>query len=158
MEMKKSVVQTGILCAVLLISACSTNSTLPAKYPSETECLGDLADGSYRMRAWGAGLNKLDAVQMAQKKAVQDVLFKGITRGQRGCLPMPVLPAPNARADHEAYFNDFFSDSGDYKKYIQVEKVLQAYKVAGAKEVVAAVQVRVQLADLRKDVQKKVKD
>lgn len=135
-------------------SACTTVGTLPAKYPSNTECLGDLADGSYRLRAWGAGLNKIDALQMAQKRAVQDVLFKGITRGQRGCDPMPLLPAPNARSKNQAFFDAFFSDSGDYKKYIQIEKALALHKVAGSREVVASVQVRLNLASLRKDIQK----
>ena len=71
----------GIACA-----ACAgTNGTLNSTAIGETECLDDLLDGHIRLRAWGNGLNQLDATQMAQKSAVRDVLFKGVTTGKSDC-------------------------------------------------------------------------
>jgi hypothetical protein len=139
----------GIACA-----ACAgTNGTLNSTAIGETECLDDLLDGHIRLRAWGNGLNQLDATQMAQKSAVRDVLFKGVTTGKSNCQLPPVLPAPNVREKNADFFEAFFRDGGDYKKYVQVEKVAGLYRIAGSKQFAAKVQVRVALSTLRKDMQ-----
>ncbi len=140
--------------ALLTVWSCATTTTLPANYPAETECLGDNLDGTIRLRAWGSGLSKPDAIQRAQKQAIQEVLFRGITKGQGGCPVIPILTMPNARAKHAAYFDDFFADSGDYKTYVTVEKVTGMYNIAGQKQLVARVQLRVDVAQLKKAMQK----
>lgn len=86
----------------------------------ETECLGVEEDGSQTVRAWGLGRNKSDAVEQAKKNAVSDVIFKGIKAGVAGCNMRPLLSEVNAREKYEDYFNIFFMDGGEYKKYISM--------------------------------------
>ncbi|MBE6333106.1 MAG: hypothetical protein E7070_12580 [Bacteroidales bacterium] len=84
----------------------------------ETECLGTEGDGSVTLRAWGTGRNRADAVEQAKKNAVYDVIFKGITAGVSGCDPRPLVTEVNARERYEEYFNRFFTDGGEYTKFV----------------------------------------
>ena len=84
----------------------------------ETECLGVEGDGSQTLRAWGFGKNKHDALEQARKKAVSDVIFNGIKAGVAGCNTRPLITEINARERYEDYFDRFFADNGDYKKYV----------------------------------------
>ena len=60
------------------------------------------------------------------EKLYEEVLFKGITAGDTECSAYPIVDAPNARQKHEDYFNKFFKDSGNFKKYVdEVDKDLR---------------------------------
>jgi len=104
------------LCA--LIMSCNTSNRLGAHYTYETECLGTELDGSYTLRAWGVGRNKVDAMEQARKNAVRDVIFKGITKGKNDCQVKPILMEVNAYDKYRDYFNKFFADHGAYDKYV----------------------------------------
>lgn len=88
-------------------------------YSFETECIGTELDGSFTVKAWGAGRNRFDAVDQAKKNALWDVLFKGITIGRGNCDPRPMITEVNAEQRYHAYFNSFFSDeAGIYKEFV----------------------------------------
>lgn len=88
-----------------------------------TECLGKQADGTQLLKVWARGTSRADAVREAKKKAIEEVLFRGIAAGNTECSAYPVVDAPNARTVHEAYFNKFFTDGGGFKKYVdEVDK------------------------------------
>ncbi len=144
-----------LLCLAISFTACvGVNGTLSSNAVGETECIENLLDGDIRLRAWGSGLNKLDAIQMAQKKAVRDILFKGIGTGKSDCLPYPIFPSPNTLEKNTAYFEAFLKSDGEYKKYVQVEKVLEVYRIVGGRQLATKIQIRVSLSTLRKDMQK----
>lgn len=102
------------------ISAYSQTSS-SAYYEYEAECLGTELDGSQTLRVWGIGRNKKDAVEQAKKNAVRVVVFKGIKSGLSGCNLRPIIMEVNAEEKYEDYFNIFFTDKGEYLKYVSMK-------------------------------------
>ncbi len=92
----------------------------------EPTCLGVELDGSQTLRAWGKGRSKSDAIEQAKKNAVNTVLFTG---GGGECNPTPLVPEVNARERYSAYFNPFFKDGGEYKKYVKEENAGKATRL-----------------------------
>ena len=90
-------------------------------FAQETECISKEMDGSLTLRVWGTGRNKTDALEQAKKQAVYDVLFKGVTRGNTDYNMRPVMTEVNARQRYQDYFDIFFMDRGEYRKYISME-------------------------------------
>ena len=90
-------------------------------FAQETECISKELDGSLTLRVWGTGRNKTDALEQAKKQAVYDVLFKGITRGNNDYNMRPIMTEVNARQRYQDYFDIFFMDRGEYRKYISME-------------------------------------
>ena len=90
-------------------------------FAQETECISKEMDGSLTVRVWGTGRNRTDALEQAKKQAVYDVLFKGITRGNTDYIMRPIMTEVNARQRYQDYFDIFFMDRGEYRKYISME-------------------------------------
>ena len=65
---------------------------------TSVRCLGVELDGSQTLRVQGYGRNRSDAKEQAMKNAVWAVIFDGI----------------------RDYFNIFFMDNGEYKKYVSL--------------------------------------
>lgn len=123
-DMKKlNIILAVVLMAVM--AACGSKKTeVPSAYAYttfETTCMGVEHDGSQTLRAWGKGNNKADAIEQAKKNAVYDVLFKGIS-GNGECARRPLVGEVNARERYANYFNPFFSDGGEYMKFVKEEK------------------------------------
>lgn len=115
--MRVSIVITSILLASF--SMTEIHAQQAATFTQfETECLGVEGDGSQTVRAWGLGKNRKDAVEQAKKNAVSDVIFKGIKAGVAGCNMRPLVGEVNARERYEEYFDRFFMDKGEYKKFV----------------------------------------
>jgi hypothetical protein len=110
-----------ILCCNVFLHGCGGKKEIAGNYTYRTECLGSELDGSVTVKTWGNGRNRADAVEQAQKNAVYDVLFKGITEGKSDCFPRPLVTEPNARLKHESYFNRFFRDGGDFRQFVSTE-------------------------------------
>ena len=90
-------------------------------FAQETECISKEMDGSLTVRVGGTGRNRTDALEQAKKQAVYDVLFKGITRGNTDYNMRPIMTEVNARQRYQDYFDIFFMDRGEYRKYISME-------------------------------------
>lgn len=118
--MKSSYNITPIFMAILVFLSCNAQKQNAGNYSYKTECLGIELDGSQTVKAWGNGRNRFDAIEQAKKNAVNDVLFNGIYEGKQDCEKRPVVSEVNARQKYEAYFNKFFTDDGDYKKYVSL--------------------------------------
>jgi len=101
----------------LLLLGCKAKSKIGANYTHEVECLGSELDGSVTLKSWGKGKNRNDALEQAKKEAINAVLFTGIRNGKQECDSRPLLNAPNIRENKADYFNNFFKDAGDYKKF-----------------------------------------
>lgn len=115
-----------------MMSACSKKSTsvvsAAAYVNHETICMGVERDGSQTLRVWGKGSTKADAIEQAKKNAVYDVLFTGI-RGNGECNQRPLVPEVNARERYAKYFNPFFSDGGEYNRFVKEESANQASRL-----------------------------
>lgn len=84
------------------------------------QCIGTELDGSQTLRVTGYGRNRIDAKEQAMKNAVWAVVFDGVRDGGNGCNLRPLVTEVNARERYEDYFNIFFSDKGEYKKYVSL--------------------------------------
>lgn len=106
----------------MVLCACgSSKKTESTYYTMETTCIGTEMDGSITVRAWGDGNSKKDAIEQAAKQAVNDVLFKNTITGTTGSAARPIVTEVNAREKYENYFNTFFKDGGDYRRYVTLQ-------------------------------------
>lgn len=115
--MKKSIIIV-IAIAACITTGCSRKTTASAYQDYKIQCLGIEHDGSQTLLSWGEGRNKADAVEQAKKNAVYEVIFNGIHDGNGGCDQRPLLNTPNAKEKYEEYFQRFFTDGGEYTKYV----------------------------------------
>ncbi len=129
----KYLIYTKILFGVsILFFSCNSQKRIAGNYSYKTECLGLEMDGSQTVKAWGPGKNRMDEIEHAKKIAVKDVLFNGIYEGKQDCEKRPVIVEVNARQKYETYFNEFFSDKGEYKKFVSLNDGYFSQKVSGA--------------------------
>lgn len=110
-----------LLVATTFISCGAKKSQ--AYYDYKTKCIGTELDGSYTLRSWGRARNAADAYVQAHKQAVYDVLFTGVEPASNGQSYLkPLIFEPNAREKYEDYFNAFFADGGEYKKFASIKE------------------------------------
>jgi hypothetical protein len=120
--MKRKNVVLFLFFLLTLATGCKSPLTGAAgNYVYKTECLGNELDGSIIVKAWGFGKNQKEAFQQAKINAVKDVLFLGIYEGKSDCGHIPLITEVNAYQKNEIYFNDFFSNRGDYSDFVKVE-------------------------------------
>ena len=134
----------------------SVNAKKPTKseqnmmqFRYELECAGNGVQGTYLVRVWTYSKKLSDAEQSAARNAVHGVIFKGFAGGD-GCVGQrPMASGPGAEMEHEEYFKLFFSDKGEYRKYVSlVEGTEEVTKVG--KEYKVGVVVSVQKDELRR--------
>jgi len=116
-KIKQTLILTVIFCGFVAVKA----QNVASFHDQPVECLGVELDGSQTLRSMGSGKTKSDAVEQAKKNAVWAVLFNGIRHGKAGCDMRPLLNEANAKEKYEEYFNIFFADGGEYKKYVSME-------------------------------------
>lgn len=141
----------AVLCSLILSINTQAQGVSAGRLPAP-ECMGVDLDGSQTIRAYGSGPSKDDAIEQAQKNAVQAVLFRGILDGKQGCDVRPLLSEPNAAESHEEFFNRFFSHRGEYREYIEVvktERFSPNRKARDGRFVTYAVTVRVYRNELK---------
>jgi len=110
-----------LVAIAALLTITDSYAQKSAVYPrTSIMCLGVELDGSQTLRVVGYGRNRADAKEQAMKNAVDAVIFKGITEGTGGCNTKPLVTEVNARERYEDYFNIFFADNGEYKKYVSL--------------------------------------
>lgn len=146
--MKKQYFIILLIGMCLAFSACKSPS-VKAFYTFDTECMGNEMDGSVVLRAWGQGHSRSDAIEQAKKRAVYDVIFEGVRKGQ--CSFKPLVFEVNAREKYQDYFDTFFSDDGDYKKFINMDatKMGSGVKAESKTRNSYALVVRVLRSDLK---------
>ena len=106
------------ICAMSLFNVYAQKNPVYAR--SSIRCMGVELDGSQTLRVQGYGRNRSDAKEQAMKNAVWAVIFDGIREGAQGCNMRPLVTEVNAKERYEDYFNLFFSDNGEYKKYVSL--------------------------------------
>lgn len=107
------------VASALMLAGCKTKEPATTAFHSyTTECLGKNMDGIQTLRVWASGRNRADAIEQAKKKAVYDMVFTGISAGSGECNAYPIVDEANARKKYEDYFDMFFADGGDYRKYV----------------------------------------
>ncbi len=119
---KVSILISTVLLMLIGFTDCATHKT--AAYSNyETKIIGTELDGSYTLRVCGKARNSADAYVQAGKQAVKDILFKNIYFTNPKESPLkPLLLTPNAQQKYEDYFNAFFADGGEYRKYMSMKE------------------------------------
>ena len=117
--MKIILLSIAIVCT-LLYSQKAGAQRIASFHEQDIECLGVEGDGSQTLRVTGTGRNRADAIEQAKKDAVMAVIFSGIRSGRSGCDMRPLISEANAREKYEEYFDIFFMDNGEYRKYISM--------------------------------------
>lgn len=107
------------LGVVLCLAGCAPKEVYTSSYyPSQTTYMNDEGDGSITVRAYGHGRNRHDARTQAAKNAVRDVIFRGVPVPGNVLLSKPLILEVNAEKKHQEFFNAFFADGGDYKRFV----------------------------------------
>lgn len=150
----KNLLIISLLFALFVLPSCNSQKQIAGNYSYKTECLGIEMDGSQTVKAWGNGRNRWDAIEQAKKTAVRDVLFNGIYEGKQDCEKRPVVAEVNAQQKYETYFNKFFADDGEYKKFVSLKDERIGQKISrdrkGARQSVThGVVVRLLRAELK---------
>lgn len=144
----------ALAVTALWLTSCKSPTVIDSVYATRTfevECLGSDLDGSQTLRSWGQGKNKSQAMENARKNAVRAVLFDGITHGGNGCDQRPVIGGVNAHEKNQVYFNRFFADGGEYKKFTSMEDEKRTSRMKSSDKSIEnwSVVVRVNRAALR---------
>lgn len=141
------------LCLILGLVGCSSaqNAKTSSYYPSQTTYMNDEGDGSITVRAYGQGRNRSDAMAQAAKNAVYDVIFKGVSVPGNALLSKPLVTTVNAEEKFQAFFNAFFTDGGEYTRFISTEdrKAGSNKKEKNTMQVKEAATVRVLRSELK---------
>lgn len=139
----------SVLCLSIVLSLLFGKELMAQTY--EIECISVEQDGSQTLRVWGKGRNKKDAIEQAKKNAVYEVLFNGVIKGNNGYNQRPIITEVNARERHSEYFDSFFTDNGDYLKFISMEdkRLGSTERKINSKQVNYCITVRVLIPQLR---------
>ncbi|MFC4268642.1 hypothetical protein [Polaribacter marinivivus] len=122
--MKRILYITFLSLTITTLVSCGSRQVpkvISGYYSYDTECIRKDAGGEMLVRAWGKGLNQKEAELDARKKAVDDLLFKGI-RGTDDCSINPIISNPNAKEDAERKMYRFFKDKGKFRKFVSRAK------------------------------------
>lgn len=131
-----------LIMALVVTAAVATTDAKPKaqremeEFKYELQCAGNGVQGTYLVRVWTYN-KKLKAAQTAcPRNAVHGVIFKGFVGGE-GCVGQKALArTPGAEMEYKDFFEHFFAENGEYRKYIstvpgteEILKVGKEYKV-----------------------------
>lgn len=152
--MKKFIAMAAVVVVTLALTGCKTPTQISGEYASTgfpVTCMSLDPDGTQTLRTWGTGINKDKAIEQAKRKAVEAVIFDGITAGNGGCNKRPLVNEVNARERYEDYFNTFFRADGAFNRYVELEeKRTSRIKSSSSSMETWGVVVRVNRTELKK--------
>jgi hypothetical protein len=103
----------------LILTGCNPQQRIAGNYSFKTECLYAEHSGIIVVKGWGKGSNRLDALDNAQKNALEEVMLTGIQNGKQECGSRPLILKVNAKEVYADFLIDFFGKKGEYKKFIK---------------------------------------
>ncbi len=118
----------------------------------EIACAGIGVQGMYLVEVTSYGKTVDAALAQMKKDAVHGVLFCG---GSGECVQKPLVGNAEVENEHKDFFDNFFSASGDYTKYVVEEKNMNIIaKKVGKREYKVTKVLSVKKDLLRKDLEK----
>ena len=118
--MKKIFLLAILACTLATSCHVSYNSVATANNTA-TKFMKMDGDGSITVRAGAQGRNYNDAWDQACKRAVREIIFKGIEVPGNAFMSKPLITEVNAEEKYQDFFNVFFMDKGDYRKFVTTE-------------------------------------
>ncbi len=150
--MKREVLLIGLsllLCMPVFAGAKKKADKDTERFRYEIECAGNGIQGTYLIKVWTYSKKAAVAAEQCKKNAVHGVIFKGYT-GEHGCVAQrPLARNAGVEMEYEAYFKTFFSDNGEYYKYVSLTDTAQDIVKVG-KEYKVGVIVSVKKDELRR--------
>jgi hypothetical protein len=148
-----------ILLIIIFFSALTGFSQAKKKANKETDafryeisCEGEGVPGTYLVKIWSYSKKPVVAAEQTKKNAVHGIIFKGYPGLGTKCQSQRALASsPTIEHEQRDFFKKFFSDGGDYMKYVTTSGVPQTIKVG--KEYKVGVVVSVSKDQLRKDLE-----
>ncbi len=124
----------------------------------EIQCLNVASEGSYIVKIFSYSKKKNVAVEQSKKNAVHAVIFRGIPQNEVGCVRQPPLARhPNLQEKNRDFFDNFFSDNGDYQKFVTLTTdgaIAPGDRLkVGKREYKIGLIVSVDIAGLRKELE-----
>lgn len=153
--MKKYLFILALAVVALLFAACGAHRS-QAYYDYESKVIQAHGDGSYVIRAWGRGRNAAHSYEVAQKQALQDVIFSGVQAQSSNIEHLkPLCYDMNAREKYEDYFNAFFAEKGPWKQFIAMKdrRTFTTNRSRTDAQTLGQVTVTVYRADLKRKLQ-----
>lgn len=139
-----------LLCVVVILLFATKAQAQEWHY--EISCAGVGVQGTYMVEVTSYGKTVDAALEQMKKDAIHGVLFKGIS-GK--CTQKPLAGKAEAETEHKAFFDKFFSASGDYAKYVVDEQnVIFMVTKVNKKEYKVTKVVSVKKDMLRRDLEK----
>ncbi len=83
----------------------------------EIEAMGFKPQGTYLIKVWSYFKQAKLPISQAKKNAVHGVIFKGIP-GKQGVPAQNAFATPAIEDQKSDFFDKFFSDGGDFQKYV----------------------------------------
>lgn len=139
-----------LLIGVIGLKSCSSTKSNSAYYTYETECIGSSLNGTQTVKAWGKGLDKKTALENAKKNALNEIIFQGLHKGDRGCQKKPIISEVNARVKYDYYFDRFFSEI--YSGFVTIPKKSKLETSKYEQGYLTAVTLSIQIADLKQQL------
>jgi len=148
-----------LLTIIFLGSLCTGFSQAKKKANKDTDhfrydisCEGEGTQGSYLVMVWTYSKKPSVATEQSKKNAVHGVIFKGFTGVAQKCQSQrPLASDPTIAQQHADFFKKFFSDGGDYMKYVTTAGRTASVKIK--REYKIGVVVSVSKDQLRKDLE-----
>ena len=150
--------KTGLIIAALaaiLFAGCGPRRS-QAYYENPSVVLSANYDGSYVIRVQVRAKDAAIAFTDGQRKAVEEVIFKGVKAGSNGISDLkPLCFDLNAREKNEDYFNAFFRDGGAWTLYASLKdkRVGSTRYQRDGRQMVESVTVTVDRAGLKQRLQ-----
>ena len=164
--MSKHILKLSIILLVALVSTAGYGQRRAKKkadedtknWRYEIQCINVSSEGSYIIKVFSYSKNKNVAIEQSKKNAIHGVIFRGIPQNEVGCVRQPPLARhPNLEEKNRDFFETFFSDNGDYKKFVTLTTdgaiAPEDRMRVGKKEYKIGLIVSVDIAGLRKQLE-----
>jgi hypothetical protein len=113
--MKKHILFLLISCFFGLISW--KHRSTSAYYSWETIFVKSEFGGSEVYKYYAGGKNKSESIEQAEADVLKNLIFKGISGAPD---PNPLIFEVNAEEKYRDFFNNFFSEKGEYKNFVEL--------------------------------------
>ena len=102
-----------ILLGLTLVLCTSCKTTVTAeKHTERVTCIVGKTNGDQIVSIWCKGTDNFSTCKDAQAAALDQILFKGITEGEKGCTTKPLVLNPNAKTEYPTYFSKVLETQG----------------------------------------------
>jgi len=162
MKLKILTISLAIIAQMLFVSQVDAQSVSKKKADKQTEvyryeiaCAGTGVQGTYLVKVWTYSKKPSVAFEQSKKNAVHGIIFKGFAGNSiAGCTSQkPIATNPTIEQEQSDFFRKFFSDGGNYMKYVNTSEPLGTDVVKVGKEYKVGVVVSVAKDQLRKDLE-----